>query len=540
MVKGAKMTYLILQVLGNSDIKDDKDNYGGAILGDVQDLKQIKFQIERVVYPKFLQKKHISFPLIEKVYNQQKKENNLSGEVIFGIILTDQVRWMQSKESQGIHDRDGWRNFVKADGIWWRDFLLEWSSPENKNIKCYPLTFEIPVDAKDGVADWERMAKQIQKWVQDYIKFENGLIKFCPTATETEEVQIEKLIIQHSSGTPALSSGLYLWGIERKIAGIKNIEFAYISKQEQDFLSVHQGTHWKWRLKDSQIRELLKIQDFSGALQLLDRDHLFYKNLKDSLEFLDKAVSLNLSDRYNEFDESRRINSGKDAIIERVSIALWSEKAFRDRSQWLHWNFRVAGALELAIMLLVEKQSDYIYKWEKVETWETCELMFNHSFRKIKISRISISELVQKLLTTGELDIEDIETQSKKKDEKILITLKTKLKVKKILDSDWEIFVNQFYTNNWEIGEGKTFGFIALRNKLYHSLMGDLIDRLLDAKTEELNRVDHDKHPSQVAVKWLNYIVDQAGVLEQVNKRVQYYNQEIQKINGWLEWNKNG
>lgn len=522
------MTYLILQFLGNSDILAKDGNDAVKALGDVRTLEQIQKKAKRNE-EMFDQKPSLfNFHLIQKLYERQIEENKLSGDqVLFGIILTNQIGWMERRKIN-----DGWYNFVRADGIWWKDILVKWCAIENKNLKCYPLEFKIPIEAKDGVADWEKMAKEIQIWVQNYIKFESGLIKFCPNTTE--EIQIEKLIIQHSSGTPALSSALYLWGIERKIAGIKNIEFAYISKEEQDYLSAHQGTHWKWRLKDSQIRELLKIQDFSGALRLLDRDHLFYENLKDSLEFLDKAVSLNLSDRYNDSDESRRINSGKDAIMERVSIALWSEKAFRDRSQWLHWNFRVAGALELAIMLLVEKQSDYIYKWKKVETWETCELMLNHCSQKINISRIPIAELVQKLLTKGELDIEI--DNKKKKGEKILINLI----IKKVSDSEWENFVNQFYINNWEIAKGKKYAFIALRNKLYHSLMGDLIDRLLDAKTEELNRVDHNKHPSQVAVKWLNYIVEQAGVLEQVNKRVQYYDQELQKINGWLEWNKNG
>lgn len=532
------MTYLILQVLGNSDIKDDKDNYGGAILGDVRDLKQIKFQIERVVYPKFLQKKHISFPLIEKVYNQQKKENNLSGEVIFGIILTDQVRWMQSQESQGIQDRDGWRNFVKADGIWWRDFLLEWSSPENKNIKCYPLTFEIPVDAKDGVADWERMAKQIQKWVQDYIKFENGLIKFCPTATETEEVQIEKLIIQHSSGTPALSSGLYLWGIERKIAGIKNIEFAYISKQEQDFLSVHQGTHWKWRLKDSQIRELLKIQDFSGALRLLDRDHLFYENLKDSLEFLDKAVSLNLSDRYNNADESRRINSGKDAITERVSIALWSEKAFRDRSQWLHWYLRMAGAFELALLLLVEKQGENCengtYKWKDgnlVFTIKDSSLEFNLHII------LGISKIVSTLLSDGKAKLVKLcEEKSNQKSEQEV----PKCYVNKIKKNDhkWSEF-KSFYMKNDKLNH---LGFTGLRNEMFHILLGDNIEEELFRITEEIRKKSEYmyKHPSEITVELLNYIIELSGLSEQIENRVEFYIKTVKQIERWLEWNKNG
>ncbi len=45
--------------------------------------------------------------------------------------------------------------------------------------------------------------------------------------------------------------------------------------------------------------------------------------------------------------------------------AVWSEKAFRERGQWMQWYLRIAGAFELAIACLVEYQGGNNYRWER-------------------------------------------------------------------------------------------------------------------------------------------------------------------------------
>ncbi|WP_019488118.1 hypothetical protein [Kamptonema formosum] len=512
---------LILQILGNSDVINNKDRNnpeGADILGDVGDLEKICRAAKRH-YEIFCKECHLDFPLLEKVKDKFGKD------FILGIILTDQREWQHSRQ-----DQEGWKTLVKADGIWWRDALLKWCS-QNK-IECYAMQFKVKAGG-NGVADWEKMAADLRPWLNEKICFQDSAIKFSPPPREkdeeldsskdkneavanTEPIEIEKIIIQHSSGTPALTGALYLWGIEQKVAG-NSVEFIYLSKEDKICPDPHPGTQWQWRLKDPQIRELLKIQDFSGALKLLDRNHPNYKDLETSLVNLDKAVSLNLSDRdATATPDDWRIKPGRDMIIERVSIAYWSEKAFRERSQWMHWNLRIAGALELALFLLLEKQGNGNYQWEEHK------LMFTDTKQKVHI-RCDISQIVSSLLANGKYEYDPSYSGSP-----------IPLKANQITGSEWANF-KKFYIDNWKLEEKpeKILGYIAVRNQLYHSLMGDRIDRMLDKKTVELNnRVDHPDHPSQVAVKWLNYIIRLAGLSDEVQKRAdKYYYRVLELLN---------
>ena len=95
------------------------------------------------------------------------------------------------------------------------------------------------------------------------------------------------------------------------------------------------------------------MQDFSGAAQSLKEapeEYGYLKDIKQELEFLDKAVSFNITDIAEEIvkkiyeEQNKQALDAKDSIIERVSIALWSERAFRQRSHWMHWYLRMAGA----------------------------------------------------------------------------------------------------------------------------------------------------------------------------------------------------
>ncbi|MCL1474264.1 hypothetical protein [Argonema antarcticum] len=482
------MTNLIVQVLGNSDVEVDGED-GLKKLEQLYSLEEIQEQARWNDRDFIEQLNRVSFPLVQKLYDNLSTDT----DILFAFILTDQIRWTQNHNGTA----ELWSSVVTLDGIWWKNILLAWC--RNKNIGCYPIRLNVEPNVPNGAADWEGMAEAIDPLLDKYIVFENNSIYFTPE--EGDKIPIEKIIVQHSSGTPALSGALYLWGIEQKLAG-KNIDFVYISEQEAD-CPIHPGKHWQWRLKVPQIRELLEIQDFSGALKLLDSLHPRYQELVESLSFLDRSVSLNLEGRNLE---------GKESIIERVSIALWSEKAFRDRSQWMHWYLRMAGSFELALYLLLEKQGNNNYQWENKK------LIFRGDKDTGDIAKSGIANVVAKLLTTGELIYSFYHKPP------------TTFDSQPINDSNWEQF-NSFYLNKWLQTKKECYGFNSLRNELFHNLRGDFIDKLLDEKTKKINgKVDHKEHPSQVAVDWLEYIIGLADLADEVKNRSNKYRDRISQI----------
>lgn len=488
------MIHLILQVLGNSDILVDGDE-GAQTLNNVYCLEDIKQKVDWNNEDLINNLNRVDFPLIKQLYESQKILLP-DTEFLFGIILTDQVKWMQKRSESG----EGWNGTVRLDGCWWDKILSAWC--EQQNIQFYPVYLDVAPEVTNGAADWEGMAETMQPLLNGVIQFEDKSIYFQPL--NREKIKIDKITLQHSSGTPALSSALYLWGIEQKLAGI-NIDFAYISEQEPDCLP-HSGNHWQWRLKVPQIWELIKIQDFSGALKLLEGHPQQYQSLVDSLSFLDKSVSLNIIERNL---------SARDDVIERISIALWSEKAFRDRSQWMHWYLRMAGAFELALFLLLEKQGNGIYQWQERN------LIFDYNGQS-EILKIGIAKIVCELLKDG---------KSKQKKQENNKDISISLTASKITDAAWRDFYI-FYLTNWDLEPGIDIGgFTNLRNELYHSLRGDIIDDLLDKKTKQLNnQVTHPEHPSQIAVEWLKYIIKLADISPEVNAKTEAYRQKVQEI----------
>ncbi|KAB8320675.1 hypothetical protein SD81_003675 [Tolypothrix campylonemoides VB511288] len=548
------MAHLILQVLGKSDVLCD-GREGFHQLLDIYSLEEIKQKAawnDEDLIPNL---DRVDFPLIKKLRDSIPSDS----DTVFAFILTNQVKWMQQRNDSG----EGWNTFVTSDGIWWQNILAAWC--EQQNLKHYPIVLDVPPEVNYGVADWEGMADAVDSLLARYFNIvENNLIYFQPN--ESEKIQLEKIIVQHSSGTPALSGALYLWGVEKKLAVGDKIEFAYISEQDIN-CTPHSGKHWQWRLKDPQIRELLKIQDFSGALKLLDSQHPNYQQLKNNLEFLDKSVSLNLTDFSRHLEkrtqnltpqppsllgkgenlkplkkQERGLERGltdpvksqlnlegrslgdRESIIERISIAVWSEKAFRDRSQWMHWYLRIAGALELALLLLVETQGNGDYQWHERK------LIFKNDKKNGKISKCKIKDIVTELLSKGTFTAKKGELEgdcTANKGE-----FKGNFTANPVTAQKWQDFKN-FYLHDWSLEENpqQRLGFVTLRNSLYHSLIGDSIDELLDQKTKVLNNnVTDPDHPSQIAVNWLNYIIELAGVSLEVDTRAKVYSDCVSEI----------
>jgi hypothetical protein len=346
------------------------------------------------------------------------------------------------------------------------------------------------------------MARSLQPLLDGAVDIRNvNNIYFRPSPEK--QVQVGELLVQHSSGTPALSGALYLWGIEKKLDGTP-VEFLYLSEQEELDSKPHFGGHWRWRLKVPQIRQLLDIQDFSGAIALL-KEHP-NDRLKQLLTQLDKAVSFNLGNRFDKQKQPR------DRAIERIAIALWSETAFRRRGQWLHWYLRIAGAFELALLLLVERQSNSQYVWtqENGLYWQS---------QNFSVSRVNISQLVGILLSRGQLNWERDRTQ-------------IRLTVDAIGDRQWRDFC-QFYLKNWDLSseQTETVGFTQLRNYLYHGLEGDDIDRFLDERANKLsNGANDQQHPARIAVDWLNYIVELTDLGDEIDRRTRIYNRNIREV----------
>ena len=320
------MPNLFLQILGNNDVVVDSqpgtERLRGFTIEEVQENAQINEEELREDLER------VDFPLIRQIQNQI--QNQQEQELHFGIILTNQLNWL---EQQDMPDYD-WSEFISSDGFWWENVLTAWC--EQQDINLFPIHLPISSEIQGGVADWEGMARLLKEKLANLIEFENNLIQFHPEPGQ--HIPIDEIIIQHSSGTPATSSALYLWGIEQKLAG-KNVDFVYISRQDT-LPNFHSGQQWQWRFKIPQIQQLFDIQDFSGALQLLSD----YPNddFKKQVRYLDRAVSFNL-----QLADIDKTPQGR--VIERIAIALWSERAFRERGQWMHWYLRVAGAFELAV-----------------------------------------------------------------------------------------------------------------------------------------------------------------------------------------------
>ncbi|MDJ1177056.1 hypothetical protein [Roseofilum capinflatum] len=465
------MTHLILQVLGNSDIQIGNKT-GVEAIGDQRTPEQIQAKIQRL---QRLQNQSFNMPLL--ALTRTKFNNDDNNDVRFAFILTQQPTTSSPE-------------ILKSDGIWWKNILENFFNRENVN--GHLLEFQV-----DNAADWEKMADKIRPFLNCYFTFDFGKqsLHFNPTQNGNDVITVDRLTIQHSSGTPALVGALYLWGIEKKVAGIDNIDFLYISSEDKICPEVHQGHYWQWRLKDSQIRELLEIQDFSGARQLLDKNHTNYKELAEGLEDLDKALSFNLM---GQFVDPRK------AVIERIGIALWSEKAFEHRHHWMHWYLRMAGAFELAILLLVEKQGCGSGKYR----WQDRKLKFIQGGDTVDVARADISNLVKELLSKGKF---------KKKIHTIEFYFDG---VDKMTESEWPEF-RKFYVNCWVAG----LGFIAVRNQLYHSLLGDEIDWELDANPQL----------ADTAVQWLNQLVQWVGIEAEIEACKDKYTGRVNQVKEWLQ-----
>jgi hypothetical protein len=472
---------LILQILGNSDVRVDRkvssERFEKCTSYDCLERTSIS---DKEKYE--TNKLSICFPLIEQLKSKQSPEE----EYIFCIILTDQAEWIKAHR-----DNIDECNIGSSDGHWWKDILIIWSDRTSTNIHLIDL--KVGSQIENGVADWDGMARLLNATLDEKICLDNEQISL-------NETTFDKIIVQHSSGTPALSSALYLWGIEKKLAGIK-VEFTYLSPKNGNSESestVHDGSYWQWRLKVPQIGQLLEIQDFAGAHVLMKYEQHVRQEIKEDLDLLDRAISLNIKD-------SSAINP-KDEVIERISIALWSERAFRDRHQWTQWYMRIAGGLELALLCLVEHRGGSgVYVWKKKGS---NRIYLEHIAGSKECSLIGISNVVKKLLTHGEHKEGNIEYTVQKMD-----------------TPDWKKF-KRFYCDFWIDSRG----FITLRNNLYHSLMGDDVDNFLDAQTNHLGSVDHEEHPARIAVDYLRYIIDQAQIKKEVDIKVQEYQQKVEGI----------
>ncbi len=311
----------------------------------------------------------------------------------------------------------------------------------------------------------------------------------------------ETLYIQHSSGTPALSSALYLWGIEQRLAN-KSVEFLYLSRQDEQ-VRQHDGSHWQWRLKVPQIRQLLAVQDFAGILQLVRGD--VGKDMEKQIRRLDRAVSFNL----------RELNLGLDPegeVLERIAIACWSERAFRERGQWMHWILRVAGAFELALKCLVVQQGQGQFSWRRSNNGSV-DLF--HQQDPIFANITAIAKGISEGSFSSKKNHQDVTYQ-----------------FERVATSQALTQFQDFYCNEpgWVLSQSKQVKFVYIRNHLYHSLQGDVVDQILDQKTQQLGSVAHPDHPAQVAVGHLEFLIELAGIQAKVQDRVRDYQTQVQRI----------
>lgn len=499
-------THLVLQVLGTSDVYDgEKSLY--EHLGEAHGLNNIEGKLKKIY-----EKSKITLPLIEKViqkfYTEENQDNNLEKpQFIFGIILSDQKEWSTSAEDQGWNKSDLW-SLVAKDGVWHQEFLEQWF--ENKNIPYYCLPLKVQSHSPYGVADWPQMTKDLERLLSQRIKKEKDKFKFTinPENKESPEIGIDEIIIQHSSGTPALTSALYLWGIKQKlgenytdITHNNSVKFVYLPELKED-CKVHDGKYWQWHLRLPIVKELIGLQDFSGALKLIEnapKDLIAnLDSIKKELEYLDSSVSLNLVKQAE--IENKKARQDRYDVLERIAIALWSEKSFRDRAHWLHWYLRLAGIFDFALLLLVEKQANFS-KWEG---------------QLLKISQEDVRDFSQ---------VKEIKNGLRDLVEKHLTGQKENPKVTPVEDQEGlRKFIDFYY------GTESKKGFYDLRNELYHRLMGDLISEMFASKESQEN------HPSYAdeALDHLRYILRLAGVSEDIEERKKAYRERVQHLNQML------
>jgi len=483
-------TNVVLQILGNNDVRVDSEQGTSKLaacytLEDVRELatdndQELGNDLDR-----------IDFPLIRSLWESRDSDTLLH----FAILLTNQQAWIEHHHISGQELSD----LITSDGYWWRNLLQTWC--QKQGIPHDLIILDIDPNLDNGVANWDQMANVIEQELQPKFAFNSNGVVFQNTSDSA--INAQKLIVQHSSGTPALSGALYLWGLEQQLA--KNpIDFVYMSRQDsQPYF--HTGTHWQWRLKVPQIEQLLEIQDFSGVKTLI-QDHPD-NNLKIKLDQLDRAVSFNLSAK-------RQKLSAEEDILERISIALWSEKAFRERGQWMQWYLRIAGAFELAIACLVEYQGGNAYRWERDNQTQKPILQYQEQNQNYIEFKLDITPTVKNLLSEGKAENNYLQ--------KIY-------KTTKINDSAWKGF-KEFYCLKWITLSNHSKSFLNLRNELYHSLLGDLIDQVLDEKTKQLKGVNHAEHPAQIAVDWLNYIVKLANLATPINSKIKEFEQLVNDV----------
>jgi hypothetical protein len=490
-------TALVLQILGNNDVRVDS-NQGTSQLADCCTLENVRYLATENDQELGNDLDRIDFPLIRSLWESRDPDTLLH----FVILLTNQQAWIEHHHISGQELSD----LITSDGYWWRNLLQAWC--QKQEIPHDLIILDIDPNLDNGVANWDQMAKFVEEQLNPKFAFNSKGIVFENTS-DSVKVNAQKLIIQHSSGTPALSSALYLWGLEQQLA--KNpIEFVYMSRQDsQPYF--HTGTHWQWRLKVPQIEQLLEIQDFSGVKTLI-QDHPD-NTLINTLGQLDRAVSFNLSAK-------RQKLSAEDDILERIAIALWSEKAFRERGQWMQWYLRIAGAFELAIACLVQYQGGNAYHWERDHKTQKPILKYQEKNQNSPIEfRLDIKPTVKKLLTQG---TDSIYSDYLKRTVNYFTS--------KINDPAWESF-QEFYCSNWITLQNHTRkSFLEIRNELYHSLLGDLIDQILDEKTKQLKGVNHADHPAQIAINWLNYIVKLANLTTPINSKIKGFEQLVNDV----------
>jgi len=496
------MSYnLVVQVLGNSDVdlngKKAADELKTWECSGKEELQEIRETIE-VHYRDNIGK--LDFPMV-RLLNQKIQERDKDAKITFCFLLTNQEKWLKERHND---NPDMWREFGHTDGSIWRNLLEKWCSVNQ--IDCIFLDLELDSQVKNGVADWEEIAPKITELLNR--KF---LSQKANLYNNIDNSKIDKLVIQHSSGTPALCSALYLWGIEQKLAN-QNVEFVYISRESvnrnENSLNFHKGSHWQWRLVAPQIEQLLELQDFSGACELVNSS--VFENARDlqkNLNKLDRLISFNLID----IKQNLSLN---EQVIERIAIALWSEKGFRQRGQWMHWILRMSGAFELTCNhYLVQNQEDYY--WRERD----CGIcLWNKTISENEKFWIPISILVKDLLTAGKYNYKS-----------------TNLICPQRKGKQWFDFV-EFYCGDyqgWQVSKNFKLAFSKIRNDLYHNLMGDKLDQVLDAKTDELvscGGVFNENHPAQVAVQQLRALLEITHLWEVVDTKVKKYQSDVKSI----------
>jgi hypothetical protein len=483
---------IVLQILGTSDVivNTSKGPEEGKLCLRGFDLNVIQSLAEDHAQELTENLSQVDFPLIRQTHDYLDKS------AIFVVLLTDQTEWFEAQKSKG----EGWLDIVCSDGHWWEAVLSAWT--QKQGITCFPVHLVIPPEVDLGVADWEAMAQHMTVFLNQM--FEGSEIRL----PSDQSLPFHTLYIQHSSGTPALGSALYLWGIEKKLEK-QPVEFLYLSRQNVKPRQ-HSGFHWQWRFKVPQIRQLLKIQDFAGILQLTKGD--LDESLEKKIRFLDRASSFNL----------RELNlglRGQDDVIERIAIGCWSEKGFRERGQWMHWILRVAGVFELLIKMVVYHQGDGKYLWEKTKDDGFVELLFQDPDSQEQVPvRAAIKDLA-KGLSSGNFE-------GKWRGRTFTYTLKP------IQNNADLTGFQHFYCNGkgWELSNKNHIRFAEIRNNLYHSLQGDIIDQLLDQKTQVYHSPFDSRHPAQVAVNHTQCLIQLAGIEEKIDQRVQHYQQRVQEV----------